>query len=138
MIKKGFLKNKKAEGLIYPQVIFIVLNITFILLLMLFVFKSSTGAAVYEQAYAKQLALIIDNAKPDIELDFNFEKGFELAEENEISPAEIKNMVQFSNNQVVVKLADKGGYKINYFSDYDVSSYFNGKILKIIIKEKLP
>jgi len=128
--------DKKGEALVYPLVIFVVLNIIFITLLMLFVFKSSTGALIYEQTYAKELALLIDGAKPGMEINFNFEKGFEIAEKNKLSSESIENLVTFKDYQVTVKLSNSGGYSFNYFSDYDVSSSFEGHILKIIVKEK--
>ena len=140
MIKRGnllkLLRNKRGENLIFPIVIFIVLNLIFFSLLLMFVFKSSTGALVYEQAYAKQIALLIDSAKPVTQFSIDFTKGFEIAEKNELSFEEKKNLVEFKDNRVIVKLDDKGGYGFGYFSDYGVSSYFDENLLIVILNDK--
>ena len=118
----SILKNKKAESLIYPTVIFITLNIIFFSILLLFVFKSSTAAGIYEQAYAKQIALIIDEAKPGMSIFLNLEKGVEIAEKNKRPKDKI---ISIENNEVIVRLSNNGGYSYKYFSDYEISSYFD-------------
>lgn len=128
--------DKRAENLIFPIVIFIVLNLVFFSLLLAFVFKSSTGAGVYEQAYAKQIALLVDQAKPVTQINLDFTKGLELAGQNKLSSEQKKNLVSFKNNEVRVKLHERGGYSFKYFSDYEVNSYFNENSLIIIVNEK--
>jgi len=141
MIKRGHLsclfKDKRGEGLVFPVVIFIVLNLMFFSLLMFFVFKSSTGALVYEQAYAKEIALMIDSAKPVTIFSIDFTKGLEIAENNRLSSESMKDLVDFKDNKVIVKLEDKGGYAFEYFSNYEISSYFNGNFLIITVNAKI-
>ncbi len=134
MIKRGFLKNKRADSPIYPTVIFIVLNIMFFSILILFVWKSATGALIYEQLYAKEIGLIIDKAKEGMEISLDFEKAIEIAEKNEFDK---KKIVEVNNekNLVVVKLGGGGGYSFKYFSDYDISSKIVDNKLKLIVKE---
>tara|TARA_Y100000034_G_C6833671_1_gene376547 strand:- start:670 stop:1080 length:411 start_codon:yes stop_codon:yes gene_type:complete len=135
MEKRGIfrLNNKKSESLIYPIVIFITLNIIFFSILLFFVFKSSTAAGIYEQAYAKQIALMIDEAKSSMSIFINLEKEIKIAEKNKQPREEI---ISTENNEVIVKLSNKGGYSYRYFSDYDVSSYFDENKLVININEK--
>ena len=80
----NLLKDKKAEGqdVIFPIVIFLVLNLVFFGILLLYIFKASIGALVYEQAYAKQIALVIDSVKPVSQLSLDFTKAIEIAESN--------------------------------------------------------
>ncbi len=127
------LKDKKAESLIFPIVIFIILNLIFFSILLVFVHTSSTGALVHEQAYAKQIGLVIDSAKPNSDITINFKEGIEVAKKNN-QPKE--NLVIFRDNQVIVKLSSSRGYSFAYFSDYDVSSKFDGDNLVISINEK--
>src|SRR3989344_5603718 len=62
-----FTKSERGEILV-ENVLFIILNIIFISILILFLFKQSSGAGLLEQTYSKQIALMIDSAKPAMEI----------------------------------------------------------------------
>jgi hypothetical protein len=132
------LNNKKSESLIYPAVIFIILNILFFSILLLFVFKSSSGALVYEQVYAKQIAIIIDRAKPNMEISIDFSEGIKIAKKNKLSEEQLKEIVKINpeENKVTVSLSHKGGYNFKYFSNYKVNVDFKENQLILDIKEK--
>jgi len=102
------------------NVIFIVLNILFITILILFISKQGSGAVVLEQSYAKNIALLIDSAKPVTEMKLNMKDAIDLAEKNGISREEI---VRISGNIVLVKLSSSGGYEYSFFNDVDVTVY---------------
>ena len=129
MIKKS---DKRGNDILFERVIFIVLNILVFGILLGFVFKSSTGAVVYEKAYPKQIALIIDSAKPGMIIKLNMEQGKKIAEKNKWAG----NIAEIKENQVIIRLADRKGYNFKYFSDYDISSYFDENFLIIVIDEK--
>lgn len=133
------MRDKQGNSLILSPVMFIVLNIIFFGILLVFVFNSSTGAVVYEQAYAKQIALIVDKAKPGMTLQLNMKEGIELAEKTnkkELTNEEKNRLVVIKDNVVKVKLANQGGYDFIYFSDYNISSYFDKDLLIIVVSEK--
>ncbi len=132
MIKKRKLLNGKKGNIGYPIVIFIILNLIFFSILLLFVHTSSTGALIYEQAYAKQIGLMIDRTKPNSDITINFKEGIEVAEKNN---QQKENLVSFKENKVIVKLSSSRGYSFAYFSDYDVSSKFDGDNLIVSINE---
>lgn len=113
-------KNHKAGKMLFSTVIFIVLNIMFFGILLVFAFSSSGGTVVYEQAYAKQIALIINEARPVMEIKLNMEEGMKLAEKNNIGFDEI---VKIEDNAVIVKLREGGGYSYSFFNDVDVTVY---------------
>ena len=140
-MKRGLInvRDKQGNSLILSPVMFIVLNIIFFGILLVFVFNSSTGAVVYEQAYAKQIALIVDKAKPGMTLQLNMKEGIELAEKTnkkELTNEEKNRLVVIKDNVVKVKLANQGGYDFIYFSDYNISSYFDKDLLIIVVSEK--
>jgi hypothetical protein len=122
--------EKKGEEVLYPTIIKIVIFIIFFSTLLIFVYRSSTGAPVYEQFYAKQIALLIDDAHPNTNITFDFEKGLEIAEENGISRDRIISKI---NNEVMVKLSDSGEYKFKYFSSANIKFRFDGNNLTIIV-----
>ena len=113
------MKNKRGT-LLLENVIFIILNLAFLAILILFLFKQGSGAIVLEQSYAKNIALLIDSAKPITEMKLNMKEGIELAEKNGLSREDI---VKINGNIVTVKLSEKGGYDYSFFNDVDVSIY---------------
>lgn len=117
IMKKG--KNKQGKILL-ENVIFIVLNLAFITILALFLFKQGSGAIILEQSYAKNIALLIDSSKPIMEMKINMEDAMNLAEKNGIGREEI---VKINDNIVTVKLSEKGGYEYSFFNNVDVSVY---------------
>jgi hypothetical protein len=112
-----FIRNKNGEILV-ENVIFIVLNILFISILAIFVVKQSSGVAVIEQTSAKNIALIIDAAKPVSVISLDMSKQKSIAEKNGIA---FEDIVKISGNVVAVKLSSKTGYEYSFFNDVDVS-----------------
>lgn len=127
--------NKKADYVVLETTIFIVLNIFFIALLLIFVYSSGKGAFIYEQIYAKQIALLIDNAEPEMTIGYSMEKGIEIAEKNGVVKDKIVS-IDDKENKVIVSLSGKGGNSFQYFSDYGIETKFVENNLEIKIKKK--
>jgi len=117
MIKR---RNKKAN-ILTENIIFIILNLVFLTILLLFLFSKMQSVAVLEEQYAKQIALIIDSSKPVMDIRLNMEKAFNKKEEG----WDIKNIVTIDENKkiVTVKLRERGGYSYSFFNDVDVTVY---------------
>ena len=118
-MKNFFMINKRGEILV-ENVLFIVLNIIFISLLIFFLFKQGSGAILLEQTYSKQIALMIDSAKPTMEIKLNMEKAQKIAEENKI---DFNKVVSITGNVVKVKLSQKGGYEYSFFNDVEAKAF---------------
>lgn len=127
--------NRKEGKITLETTIFIILNIVFIVLLMIFVYNSAKGAFIYEEMYAKQIALLIDNAEPDMILGLDMGKVLELAEENRL-PVEKIVVLNKEKSKVEVSLSSKGGRSFKYFSDYDIEIKFIQDKLEIKIRER--
>ncbi len=102
------------------NLVFIILNLIFLTLLVLFLLRQGEGAVVLEQAYAKEIALLVDSAKPGTTMLLNIEKGKKLAEKNNV---DVEDIIKIDSNSVIVKLSEKGGYSYSFFNDVDVSAY---------------
>jgi len=102
------------------NVIFIILNVLFLAILILFLLRQGQGAILLEQSYAKQIALFIDSAKPGMTIILDMGKAKGLAEKNGLKFEEI---IINANNIITVKLSEDGGYSYSYFNDVDVSIY---------------
>ncbi len=113
------MKNKRGVILL-ENVIFVILNLVFISILILFLFRQGNGAGVLEQSYAKNIALLIDASKPVMEMKLNMEDAFDLAEKNGIARDDI---VKREGNIIIVKLSEKGGYEYSFFNNVDVTAY---------------
>jgi hypothetical protein len=134
--------DKRAEqgvgdDVLLPQVIFLIIILLFFMSLFFFVFRSSSGALIYEKAYIKQIVLFIEKSKPYSEISFDFEKGFEIANENN---KDLYDLIKVDNSkrEVSIGLTNKGKYAMNYFIDYNVEIKEIPELnkIKIIISEK--
>lgn len=126
--------NKRGLDVGMETVIFIVLNLFFFLSLLYFVSNSANGAFIYEQAYAKEIALLIDNAKPDSTIYVSLDNIIPVAAKNSVKPSEIIR-IDSANKRVIVSLTGKRGYSMQYFSDYNVN-IVSDNIARIYVKEK--
>jgi len=111
---------KKRGTILLENIIFIILNLVFLTILILFLFRQGSGAIVLEQSYAKNIALLVDSAKPITEMKLNMEDAMNLAEKNGVAREEI---VKINGNVVTVKLSSKGGYQYSFFNSVDVTAY---------------
>jgi hypothetical protein len=137
--KKLFFLHKhlnKRGDILVGNIIFLMLNFIFLSILILFLMKQGSGAIVLEQAYAKQIALLIDSSKPVMELRLNMEDAKELAEKNKIDFSKKGNVVQINGNLVTVKLSESGGYSYSFFNDVEVGAYPDGEYYIFTINNK--
>lgn len=109
---------KKRGTILVENIVFIILNLLFLTVLILFLVKQGTGAVVLEQTYSKQIAMVIDSAKPGMIIKMDMEKGKNLAEGNGI---DFSNVVKITGNTVIVKLSENGGYTYSFFNDVSVT-----------------
>jgi len=114
---------QKRGNLLTENIIFIILNLVFVTILVLFIFSRMSNENNLEQKYAKQIALIIDEAQPVMEIHLNMKDAVEMAGKNKISPDKI---VQVSGNFVNVKLnPDGNGYGYSFFNNVEATIYFD-------------
>jgi len=120
-------KRGEADSPIFGTVIFTILNLAFFILLLTFVWRSANGAAVYEEIYAKQIALAIDKAKPGTQIVINVDKGLQIADKNRQPRSEIFK-IDSDKGQVAVSLSEgKGGYEMSYFNNYGIITEINNE-----------
>ena len=130
-MKKGMV-NKRADNLLIERIIFLTLNVVFFIVMLMFVNSSGNRDFVYEQIYAKEIALIIDNAKPDMAILFDVSELIEIAKENRKDVSEIIKLDK-EDNIVWVSLKGDRGYSYKYFSGSDVEFKLQGNDLSINI-----
>jgi len=130
------MKNKHGTILL-ENIIFIIFNLVFLAILIFFVVSKMSTAAVLEEQYAKQIALIIDSAKPGMEIHLNMENAINKAEDENF---ETNKIFSVEENIVTIRLREKGGYSYSFFNDVEVSKPYldtiNNKEYVFFINEK--
>ncbi len=126
------MKKKKGEILL-ENIIFIVLNLVFLGILVLFLINQGSGAVFLEKFYAKQVALLIDSSSPGTMMKINLERPMKTAEKNGI---DFKDIIKIEGNEVVVSLKDKSSYRYSFFNDVKINSYTDDIYYIFTIEEK--
>lgn len=92
------------------NVLFILLNIAFFALVIYFVRDAASGAGMKERILSKEIALMINAAKPGTSIEIDISAYEAIAKKNKI-----KNFIEIGNNNVTVTLSGKG-FVYPYFS----------------------
>jgi hypothetical protein len=125
--------NKRGDTLPLETTIFIVLNLAFFVVMLIFIWSTSGGKIVYEQAYAKEIALMIDTAKPEMNI------FIDMSILNEkFKTGDLKEVIKIDTlkKEVILSLSSGRGYSYRYYSGNDISMEIKGDILELNIKEK--
>jgi len=96
------------------SVIFIILNVVFLSVIALYITRAGNTASIFEETYAKQIALFIDGAKPGTRVELDVSEVFSIGRDLDFEPI-IK--INCEENQVITQFSKSGGYKFEYFSD---------------------
>lgn len=113
-------------------VIFLILNIVFFVAMLLFIAWAGTGVTVKEQIYAKQIALLIDQAKPGTTMTMDISELYKIAEKNKYNGRIFD--INYEENKITVKLIEGKGYSYYYFTHLEsgsVSIEEQNKLLKV-------
>ena len=105
---------EKRGTILAENIIFIVLNLVFLTILFLFLFSKMGDVAPLEERYAKQIALMIDSAKPGMVISINMQDAIK-AKDKEWEG----KIVSIQDNIVTVKLREGKGYSYSFFNDVD-------------------
>lgn len=127
--------KKRGESGLIETVIFLILNVIFFLIMGYFAYNSGTQSFIYEQAYAKQIALLIDNSRPDMVIMVNIDELIPVALEKNKDINQVF-IVDEKTNEIKVNLNQKGGYSYKYFSDVSVKLNVKDNYLFVTIAKK--
>lgn len=114
------LFDKRGIQLVAGTVIFIVLNVTVIMILIYAIQGTSTRSPLYEEAYAKQIGLLIDASKPGTTINVDLTEIYQIAKNNEVNPEIVIDCVA---NEVYIKATQGNGYRFGYFTKLDSCEY---------------
>lgn len=111
---------KKRGTILVENVIFIVLNLVFLSIIVLFLYSKMSDAAILEEKYAKKIALAIDAAKPGMKLTFNLHEIVDKAKDENYKG----KVVSINGNIVTVQLNEGQGYSYSFFNDVSLTKNY--------------
>lgn len=132
----GLFSRSRRGQILTENLIFIILNLVFLSILILFVYSKMSGPALMEEQYSKQIALMIDYAKTPTLIKLDMEDAFKKAKSNHVP---LNEVVSVQDNVVRVNIAGKKGQSYSFFRDPDkinVLPTIDGNKLVLIIEEK--
>ena len=109
--------NKKAD-ILMENVIFFIIIAVFFAAMFIFVARAGSQVTINEQIYAKQIALVIDKAKPGTQINLDISKLYEIANKNKFAGEIVK--IDNENNKVQVRLVQGKGYEFEFFNNAEV------------------
>ena len=121
--------NKKAE-ILQEQVVFILLNIAFLAIMIVFIYTQTTSISLLEEKYSKQIGLIVDSAKEGTIVKIDFKSFFDKIKIDKEDSIKIDN----EENKVIVKGNEDSFYEFGFFNNVDVEYSFEGDYLVLVIK----
>ena len=127
------MRNKKA--MLHENVIFIILNVVFFSMMLVFIYLQASSVHLDEEETAKQIALLIDASRPKTTIEINLDELFAEAEENGINK---ENVVEINGekNLVRVKASDNSFYEYSYFNNVHVLDSVKEDEFVLNIKKK--
>ena len=116
------LKINNRANILTENIVFILLNLVFLSILILFLVSKMSSVGVMEERYAKEIALLIDASEDGMFLYLNMEDAIKEAVDGGLSEHKI---VSIKNNVVNVKLKEGVGFSYSFFNDVHVKPYLN-------------
>ncbi len=132
--------NKRgSEAIVWPQIIWMVIFMMIFVVSIIFINKAVSGAFIYEEVYAKKIALIIDGSRSESKFYIDVSDALESVKKNKYNctstNSERNNDCFFiEGNMVRVKLfGEDEGYEYAFFSDYEIELVLVESQNKLII-----
>jgi len=124
--------DKKAD-ILHETVIFVVLNLLFFGIIIGFIYLQSSPLHLQEQQVSKQIALLIDSAKPGTEVELYLKDFFERTADSGIKK-ERRIVIDNIENRVIVKGDENSSYDYGFFNNINVQYSLEGNYLKLVIR----
>ena len=113
---------------IMSNVIFIILNLLFFMAMFLFVSRTVGGDSVYEQTYAKQIALIVGDLRPESTISLDITELYLRADKNKFNLD-----IKLEDNLVTVKVKNGKGYSFPYFTENNLKDSLNPQTRDLVL-----
>ena len=108
--------NKRGLSVVAGLVIFLVLNLIFLVAIFLAISRVEIGAPLYEEAYAKQIGLLLDGAKKGTIINVDLSELYQIGQKNNLKPVV---SLDCERNEVFVQVTRGKGYRYQFFTDLE-------------------
>jgi hypothetical protein len=123
-------RGKRGVGMVMGTIVFIILNVLFLILILFAISRAGNVGIVYEEAYAKQIALMINRAKPGTIIEVDLAELYSIANEGGVEP---EVFINCNKKEVFVKATNKGGYSYAYNGNFRGCNDFEIKNRKLVV-----
>jgi len=125
--------NKKGVKVLYSALIFTILNVIFIAMLFGFIFIRSNDVSLPQQAYAKQIGLLIDSAKPGTTLEIDIIEILRLAEKFNYD-LENSVFINEEENEIKVQVTKNNAYIFKYYNGNELDWHIDIARRKLVVE----
>ena len=126
--------NKKSE-ILHENIIFIILNVVFFSVMLIFIYLQGSSVHLDEEETAKQVALLIDESRPETTIEINLKALFLESEKKGINREKVVEIDE-DKNLVIVKASEDSFYEYGYFNDVYVLDSIKGDSLVLEVRKK--
>jgi len=122
------MMGKRGTVMLMEDIIVIIINVVFVFILITFVISRVSNASVYEEKYAKEIALALDAAKPGMMIELSMSEVGKGLDTVIYGKYNLDKSVLINGNIVTVKFTGRGtGYSYSFFNDVNVTNYYFDK-----------
>jgi hypothetical protein len=118
--------NRKANESLMNQIIFVIIILAFAVIMIIFVVRFGSQAAMKEELYAKQIALAIDKARTGTGIVMDVSDIYKIAGEKQLTGDKI--IIDNNNRKVTVRLDVGKGYSFGFFSNNSIAWNIDDKV----------
>jgi hypothetical protein len=127
--------KKRGDTLLIETWTLVLFEVIFFVGMLYYIYTAGSQDSIIEQTYAKQIALLVDNAKPEMAILMNVKDINDIAKKNDY-PLDKIFSVDKNTNTIRVSLAKGTGYGYSYFSDYDVNFQLKDEWLSVVVTKR--
>jgi hypothetical protein len=129
------IRNKRASGeeLMMPEIVLLLATLMIFGAMLVFVAKAGSSALFYEEVYAKEIALLVENSVPGQTYEIDVTNAMEIAKKGKINLEVFSHgflVYNETDNSVNVKIGSSGGYKFVYFSKINLTNKYYVSVTK--------
>jgi hypothetical protein len=125
---------RKHGNILTENLIFIILNLFFLIILALLLYQKAGDPAILEEKYAKEIALMLDAARPGMFISIDMQDAVDMAKKEKWQR---ENIISQQENLITVKLSKNSGYSYSFFNNVNtiIDVFPNGRVeIKVVNK----
>lgn len=120
-IDRIWVRRRGAGDIVSGTLLYVVLVVIFTIGIFAIIIDRQNNAAHWEEFYAKEFALLLNQARPGDQYTINIQKASEIAVKNGVKDPSYIITFDGKTREVVVRLREQGETRFSYFTNVVVS-----------------